>query len=49
VMLWRPVSRVFGRFTPATLRSTLRQAGFGRCEVHECLWGLGLLARARRA
>jgi ubiquinone/menaquinone biosynthesis C-methylase UbiE len=46
VSLWRPFSRLHGRFTPATLRTTLEHAGFVQCEVDETLGGLGLLATA---
>lgn len=49
VTLWRPMSRLHGRFTPASLRHTLEQAGFVDCRVEEVLSGLGLVARAERA
>ena len=46
ISLWRPFSRLHGRFTPATLIATLRQAGFVSCQTTETLAGLGLLASA---
>ena len=46
VSLWRPFSRVHGRFSAASLAATLRRAGFVECRVEETLGGLGLLARA---
>ena len=48
VSLWRPFSRVHGRFTADSLRSTLSAAGFVDCHIEETLGGLGLLASARR-
>jgi ubiquinone/menaquinone biosynthesis C-methylase UbiE len=48
VSLWRPFSRLHGRFTAASLRATLERAGFVDCQVEETLGGLGLLASARR-
>jgi ubiquinone/menaquinone biosynthesis C-methylase UbiE len=48
VSLWRPFSRLHGRFTPASLTSTLEAGGFVDCHVEETLGGLGLLARATR-
>jgi ubiquinone/menaquinone biosynthesis C-methylase UbiE len=48
VSLWRPFSRVHGRFSPASLAATLEQAGFVGCQVGEALGGLGLLARAEK-
>jgi ubiquinone/menaquinone biosynthesis C-methylase UbiE len=47
-LLWRPFSRVHGRFTPASLATTLHGAGFADCRVAETLGGLGLLASAER-
>jgi len=47
VALWRPFSRIHGRFTRASLGATLAEAGFVRCNVRETLGGLGLLATAR--
>ena len=46
VTLWRPFSRLHGRFTPASLAATLEHAGFVNCQVDETLGGLGLLAAA---
>jgi ubiquinone/menaquinone biosynthesis C-methylase UbiE len=46
VSLWRPFSRLHGRFTPASLATTLERAGFVNCQVDETLGGLGLLAAA---
>jgi ubiquinone/menaquinone biosynthesis C-methylase UbiE len=46
--LWRPFSRLHGRFTPDSLASTLEAAGFADCHVEETLGGLGLLVRASR-
>jgi ubiquinone/menaquinone biosynthesis C-methylase UbiE len=48
VSLWRPFSRLHGRFTPASLVETLGAAGFVECSVDETLGGLGLLATAVR-
>jgi SAM-dependent methyltransferase len=48
VSLWRPFSRLHGRFTPCSLTATLGQAGFVDCRIEETLGGLGLLASARR-
>ena len=47
VSLWRPFSRVHGRYTRASLRAALEAAGFANCRVEETLGGLGLLAVAR--
>jgi len=46
VSLWRPFSRLHGRFTPASLTATLERAGFVNCQTAETLGGLGLLATA---
>jgi malonyl-CoA O-methyltransferase len=46
VSLWRPFSRLHGRFTPASLTATLERAGFVDCQAQETLGGLGLLASA---
>lgn len=46
--LWRPFSRLYGRFTRKTLAETLSAAGFGEVRVEETLAGMGLLARAVR-
>jgi ubiquinone/menaquinone biosynthesis C-methylase UbiE len=44
--LWRPFSRLHGRYDAASLAAVLERAGFVRCQVEETLGGLGLLARA---
>jgi len=46
VSLWRPFSRLHGRFTPASLIATLERAGFVNCHTEETLAGLGLLVSA---
>jgi len=46
VSLWRPFSRLHGRFTAALLIDTLQQAGFVDCEARESFAGLGVLASA---
>jgi SAM-dependent methyltransferase len=46
VSLWRPFSRLHGRFTTATLTATLQNAGFVNCRADETLGGLGVLASA---
>ncbi|MGI9147691.1 MAG: class I SAM-dependent methyltransferase [Chloroflexota bacterium] len=46
VSLWRPFSRLHGRFTPTSLQATLEQAGFVDCHTQATLAGLGLLASA---
>jgi ubiquinone/menaquinone biosynthesis C-methylase UbiE len=46
VGLWRPFSRLHGRFTPRSVMNTLAQAGFVNCGAEETLGGLGLLAWA---
>jgi ubiquinone/menaquinone biosynthesis C-methylase UbiE len=48
VSLWRPFSRLHGRFTYQSLTSTLTKAGFKECRVEETLGGLGLIVSARR-
>jgi len=48
VGLWRPFSRLHGRFTPSSLAATLERAGFVDCHIEETLGGLGLLVSARR-
>jgi ubiquinone/menaquinone biosynthesis C-methylase UbiE len=48
VTLWRPFSRLHGRFTAASLAATLTDAGFVDCRVEETLGGLGLLASAEK-
>jgi ubiquinone/menaquinone biosynthesis C-methylase UbiE len=49
VSLWRPFSRLHGRFTVASLVATLHQAGFENCDAGESFAGLGLLASARKS
>lgn len=46
--LWRPVSRLHGRFTPKTLTEALESAGFHAVSVEPILGGLGLLACAEK-
>jgi ubiquinone/menaquinone biosynthesis C-methylase UbiE len=48
VSLWRPFSRLHGRFSAASLKRTLESAGFIDCTVEETLGGLGLVACATR-
>ena len=48
VSLWRPFSRVHGRYTRLSLTATLATAGFVDCRVEETIGGLGLLARCER-
>jgi len=48
VSLWRPFSRLHGRFTPASLVATLEGAGFINCHADETFGGLGLLASATK-
>lgn len=48
MVLWRPFSRLYGRFTCGALEETLSDAGFGSAHVEETLGGMGLLARAVR-
>ena len=48
VGLWRPFSRVHGRYTRRSLATALETAGFVDCRVEEALGGLGLLARGQR-
>jgi ubiquinone/menaquinone biosynthesis C-methylase UbiE len=48
VSLWRPFSRLHGRFTPTTLVNTLERAGFTDCHAEETFGGLGLLGRATK-
>jgi ubiquinone/menaquinone biosynthesis C-methylase UbiE len=44
VSLWRPFSRLHGRFSAASLIATLQHAGFVECDATETMAGLGLLA-----
>jgi ubiquinone/menaquinone biosynthesis C-methylase UbiE len=48
VTLWRPFSRLHGRFSPSSLATTLEAAGFVDCHIEDTFGGLGLLARAIR-
>ena len=48
VSLWRPFSRVHGRFSTQTLPETLRAAGFVRCQATAVLGGLGVLGWAEK-
>ncbi len=48
VALWRPFSRIHGRFTEASLAAVLLAAGFVECRIEETLGGLGLLASAQK-
>lgn len=48
VALWRPFSRIHGRFTEASLAAALLAAGFVDCRIEETLGGLGLLASAQK-
>jgi ubiquinone/menaquinone biosynthesis C-methylase UbiE len=48
VSLWRPFSRLHGRFTPGSLVETLQQAGFENCDAGESFAGLGLIGTARK-
>ncbi len=48
MILWRPFSRLYGRFSLESLAETLRAAGFSEVRVEETLGGMGLLARAMR-
>jgi hypothetical protein len=43
VSLWRPFSRLHGRFSQASLVATLEQAGLVECGAEETLGGLGVL------
>jgi ubiquinone/menaquinone biosynthesis C-methylase UbiE len=48
ISLWRPYSRLHGRYDAASLQATLEHSGFVRCQVEETLGGLGLLASGER-
>lgn len=48
VLLWRPFSRLYGRFSAKSLAETLERAGFTGTTVDEALAGQGLIARATR-
>ena len=43
VGLWRPFSRLHGRFSQASLVATLQRAGFVECGAEETFAGLGVL------
>jgi ubiquinone/menaquinone biosynthesis C-methylase UbiE len=49
VALWRPMSRLHGRFGSRSLDALLRRSGFATCRVEQTLGGLGLCARASKA
>lgn len=49
VLLWRPFSRIHGRFSRAALAAALRAAGFTNVQVAPALAGLGVLGAADRA
>ena len=49
VALWRPFSRLHGRFSRASLRATLERAGFVNCTAEATLGGLGVLAWADKS
>lgn len=46
VSLWRPFSRMHGRFSPGSLKATLAAAGFTNCRAQETFGRLGILAQA---
>jgi ubiquinone/menaquinone biosynthesis C-methylase UbiE len=46
VGLWRPFSRLHGRFSPASLIETLERAGFVDCHAEDAFGSLGVLGRA---
>jgi ubiquinone/menaquinone biosynthesis C-methylase UbiE len=46
VSLWRPFSRVHGRFSVRTLVETVERAGFVEARARVTLGGLGVLATA---
>ena len=46
VSLWRPFSRLHGRFTTASLVATLERAGFVDCQAEDTFGGLGILGSA---
>lgn len=48
VMLWRPFSRVHGRYTPRSLATALESVGLRVLGVEEVIGGLGLMAWAER-
>ncbi|MFN7134663.1 MAG: hypothetical protein ACK4N5_21470, partial [Myxococcales bacterium] len=46
--LWRIASGAAGRFTPESLKRTLREAGFDQVSAVPTLGGLGLIGRGIR-
>ena len=48
-LLWRTVSRWYGRLAPDQLRSLLESVGLRVLKMDEALGGLGMLAVAERA
>jgi ubiquinone/menaquinone biosynthesis C-methylase UbiE len=48
VSLWRPFSRLHGRFSAESLLAALNAAGFANCGVEETIGGLGLLATGEK-
>ena len=46
--LWRTVSKAYGRFTAASLRTCLEEAGFSNVRIETALGGLALLAVAEK-
>ncbi len=48
VSLWRPFSRLHGRFSDRSLRDTLVTAGFEDVGIEPVLGGLGLIGRGRK-
>lgn len=46
VSLWRPFSRLHGRFSRPSLAAALNEAAFDDVEIEDVLGGLGLLASA---
>jgi ubiquinone/menaquinone biosynthesis C-methylase UbiE len=47
-LLWRPYSRLHGRFVASTLEATLAAAGFEQFGFEEVLGGLGLIGWASK-
>jgi ubiquinone/menaquinone biosynthesis C-methylase UbiE len=48
-LAWRTLSRAYGRFSEASLRALLEEAGLRVLKIEPALGGLGLLAVAERA
>jgi ubiquinone/menaquinone biosynthesis C-methylase UbiE len=46
ISLWRPFSRLHGRFTASSLTATLAGADFVNCHAEDTFGGLGVLAHA---